>query len=880
MTCSPSPPHWCLHLLAVSSLAFCSLLGEYGKKGNNLKTDIIKNGLIDIEDLLALLGQYGKKTKCASKKLPGIKTSYIKISSASNVGSKSGSWDLYGVTCKSSATGKNIKLSISKVSHEHAKYRSGYLLDSCNSESCMKGVSFWAGNPNVCGGQKGTGNNIEKKNCQWVIFKLAKPETAGFTCDVYQHTKDNRWSLSKVLLQQSDDNYKWTKPAAWKIKLGKSTITTCSGSTCTTIPPPPPPPGTVCSSTNLVLDWTGGKHATVHAQFGSQKTVSAMFSKKPIVHSNPVTGCKAFKGASMKGKVALVSRGACRFDWKTTYAQRKGAIAIIIYNNGGGTFGAMAGENKVCIDSNGNAGSGKPCTTIKIPAVFINTKEGNALRDTVKSGKTLASLHCSKFCELCDNGLYFEAYDFPKGFKQLSSLSTPLIDNWGQMTPKILHATLAKNVWFSNDNEFKKEIPVFNKNNKYIMRWRGYFVANAKGAYWFRTRSDDGSRVYINNVLRVNNDGNHGPRTRTSPALRMGIGLKPITITFFENGGGAMLQASVKYCPTNAKNQIKCRQSDKFGPLTAGMTQPLYRAGLAFEAYNYPKNGYRLAHWEKNVGGGVWNGQAPFVQHASLKKTVWYSNDNDFKKNIPKFNKNNKYIMRFRGSYYNDKAGVTKFRTQSDDGSRLYINGKMIVNNDGDHGPRTRNGQISLKASTWYPIVITFYENGGGAMLRVSVMPAKTNKWLPLDQSMTRAVTYEPPPTSMCKNSDLVVDWSGGQHASAHANFASQIAAAPDLASKELVASNPVTGCTKFKGKSANLKGKIALVSRGACRFDYKTYYAQKAGALAIIIHNNVSCPAASFCGSLGEIQTKIRDDLHSKYLLAWKRSTLYLTLR
>eukprot|EP01048_Picozoa_sp_COSAG05_P036448 COSAG05_NODE_16428_length_346_cov_0.842105_1_plen_96_part_10 len=60
-----------------------ALLGDYGKKGASVKSDIVKNKVVDIEDLLALLGSYGKKTTCAkSSPLPGIKTQYIKILSA------------------------------------------------------------------------------------------------------------------------------------------------------------------------------------------------------------------------------------------------------------------------------------------------------------------------------------------------------------------------------------------------------------------------------------------------------------------------------------------------------------------------------------------------------------------------------------------------------------------------------------------------------------------------------------------------------------------------------------------------------------------------------------------------------------------------------
>ena len=43
-----------------------------------------------------------------------------------------------------------------------------------------------------------------------------------------------------------------------------------------------------------------------------------------------------------------------------------------------------------------------------------------------------------------------------------------------------------------------------------------------------------------------------------------------------------------------------------------------------------------------------------------------------------------------------DKAGEYTFATISDDGSRLFINGKQVVDNWGLHGNRKRTGKVEL----------------------------------------------------------------------------------------------------------------------------------------------------------------------------------------
>ena len=63
--------------------------------------------------------------------------------------------------------------------------------------------------------------------------------------------------------------------------------------------------------------------------------------------------------------------------------------------------------------------------------------------------------------------------------------------------------------------------------------------------------------------------------------------------------------------------------------------------------------------------------------------------------------------------------GTYTFFTRSDDGSRLYINGKLVVNNDGLHGQVERSGRVNLTAGL-HEIIVTYFDNGGGDGLTVS----------------------------------------------------------------------------------------------------------------------------------------------------------------
>ena len=76
-------------------------------------------------------------------------------------------------------------------------------------------------------------------------------------------------------------------------------------------------------------------------------------------------------------------------------------------------------------------------------------------------------------------------------------------------------------------------------------------------------------------------------------------------------------------------------------------------------------------------------------------------------------------------------TGSYTFRTNSDDGSKLYLgalnqtaspydfSATALVNNDGLHGGQNKDGMISLTAGV-YPIAIAYYEQGGGQSITVS----------------------------------------------------------------------------------------------------------------------------------------------------------------
>ena len=70
------------------------------------------------------------------------------------------------------------------------------------------------------------------------------------------------------------------------------------------------------------------------------------------------------------------------------------------------------------------------------------------------------------------------------------------------------------------------------------------------------------------------------------------------------------------------------------------------------------------------------------------------------------------YALRFTGLLHVPRDGVYAFTLRSNDGSRLTIHDRVIVDNDGLHKTESRLGFAALRAG-WHPVTVEYFEAGG-----------------------------------------------------------------------------------------------------------------------------------------------------------------------
>ncbi len=94
---------------------------------------------------------------------------------------------------------------------------------------------------------------------------------------------------------------------------------------------------------------------------------------------------------------------------------------------------------------------------------------------------------------------------------------------------------------------------------------------------------------------------------------------------------------------------------------------------------------------------------------------------------IPEGVTNHKQAMKYYGYLKIDKEDIYTFSLGSDDGSMLYINDEVVVNNDGPHGPRTLRGQKAL-GKGYHPMVLYYFDMNNGGFVELDILDSDNKK--------------------------------------------------------------------------------------------------------------------------------------------------------
>ncbi len=243
-----------------------------------------------------------------------------------------------------------------------------------------------------------------------------------------------------------------------------------------------------------------------------------------------------------------------------------------------------------------------------------------------------------------------------------------------------------------------------NNDDQFAFAWEGYINIPVAGNYIFETISDDGSKLYFNTLYNptavpaVNNDGLHAARSVKGSVMNLSSGSYPISITFFEKGGGETMEVYWTR-PDNVRERIP---NSAFG--SGNVPPPPPSTGLTYKFYK-----------------GTFD-VLPNFNHLTPVQTGTTPNVDI---SVRPVNSDDQFAFTWEGYINIPVAGNYTFETISDDGSKLYFNtlynpaAAPTVNNDGLHPARSASGTVNNVAVGSYPISITFFEKNGGETMEV-----------------------------------------------------------------------------------------------------------------------------------------------------------------
>ena len=383
--------------------------------------------------------------------------------------------------------------------------------------------------------------------------------------------------------------------------------------------------------------------------------------------------------------------------------------------------------------------------------------------------------------------------------------------NWG-MLPDFSTLTPVKTGTFTNFSLAPRT-----QDDYFGFVYKGYIHIATAGIYTFYTSSDDGSALYIGGSLVVNNDGLHSLK-EASGTVSLSAGYHPIEVRYFERTGWQYL--SVSYAgPGISKQTIP--DAVLFESNSAPNAAPTANAGpditvnrqdaaITINGSGTDPDGSITAYqWTKISGPGASLGglQSPTLyvykpdvgvyefelkvtdnQGATatdrMKLTVEnpapglnysYYHGNwtmlpDFSTlkpvktgTVPNFTldprtQTTTYGFVYSGYIYIEYSASFTFYTQSDDGSKLFIDGKLLVDNDGVHALKeASSGMVYLNAG-YHPIEVHYFERWGeGDKLIVSYEgPGISKQPIPASVLSTQIVEQVPPVISFSEPDDVV----------------------------------------------------------------------------------------------------------------------------
>ena len=158
--------------------------------------------------------------------------------------------------------------------------------------------------------------------------------------------------------------------------------------------------------------------------------------------------------------------------------------------------------------------------------------------------------------------------------------------------------------------------------------------------------------------------------------------------------------------------RLRLRRGRNDVPAVLRLDAPRLRPGIPAEELAAKLKRSLEPGLEYGYYGGAWNAVSDFLKAKPDKTGVANAIG------IGLYAGQDNFGLVFSGYIRVEQAGTYTFFVGSDDGSQLYVDGELVVDNDGLHGPVAVGGNIGLEPGL-HRLVVAYFERSGGEMLEV-----------------------------------------------------------------------------------------------------------------------------------------------------------------
>ncbi len=294
---------------------------------------------------------------------------------------------------------------------------------------------------------------------------------------------------------------------------------------------------------------------------------------------------------------------------------------------------------------------------------------------------------CSSLIAQSGSSVFGEKETIPAAFKgdiYYLPENTAKLPDFSTLQPVGAIYTKSLNI---SPRSFNSGFPgVTDRTEWFAIQYNGAFLVLTEGEYSFRIHSDDGSKLYVDNKLVIDNDGIHPPRSKMGTIV-LQRGIHSIRVEYFQ--GPRYNIALQLYINIPGKGETLF-VTDAEATTTAtsgsafGTTQRIEKA-FKGDIYYVPINTAKLPDFSalKPVG--------------SIYTKTLDIEPRQFEKGFPGVTERNEWFaIQYNGAFNVAVAGEYTFRIHSDDGSKLYIDNTLVIDNDGVHAPSSAMGSMLL----------------------------------------------------------------------------------------------------------------------------------------------------------------------------------------